>query len=117
MERNRWATLVRDWPGPVLAAVVPALLATELAIWAAAVSGGWAGEKAQATAEAVRALPRLLLERRGIQGTRRISAQTFAAGLAAEPTSAFLGRAAELSILHAALRWYWRAATSMMGRL
>ena len=29
MERNRWATLVRTWPGPVLALVAPALLATE----------------------------------------------------------------------------------------
>ena len=46
MERNRWATLVRTWPGPVLAVVAPALLATELAIWLAAAAGGWLGPSA-----------------------------------------------------------------------
>jgi N-acetylglucosaminyl-diphospho-decaprenol L-rhamnosyltransferase len=116
MERNRWATLLRDWPGPVLAAVAPALVATELAVWAAAAAGGWGGEKARATGETVRALPRLLRERREIQAARRISPRAFAAWLEAEPTSAFLGRAAELRPLHAVLRWYWRTAAAVLGK-
>jgi GT2 family glycosyltransferase len=116
MERNRWATLVRDWPGPLLAVAAPALLATELAIWAAAAAGGWAGEKARGTGELVRALPHLLAERREIQASRRISPRAFAAWLEAEPTSAFLGRASEVSALHAVLRWYWRAAMAMLGK-
>src|SRR5690606_6019201 len=32
LERNRWATIVRCYPGPLLAAVAPALLALELAL-------------------------------------------------------------------------------------
>src|SRR3954469_9871106 len=38
LEANRWATVLRTYPAPLLAAVLPALLATELAVFAAAVS-------------------------------------------------------------------------------
>lgn len=115
MERNRWATLVRDWPGPVLAAAAPVLAVTELAIWAAALHGGWAGEKAQATREGLRALPRWLRERRAIQRTRAISPAAFARELEAVPSSAFLGPVAGLPGVHAALRWYWRVALRALG--
>ena len=115
MERNRWATLVRDWPGPVLAAAAPVLAVTELAIWAAALHGGWAREKARATAEGLRALPRLLRERRAIQRARTISPAAFARVLEAEPSSAFLGPVAGLPGVHAALRWYWRVVLKALG--
>jgi GT2 family glycosyltransferase len=115
MERNRWATLVRDWPGPVLAAAAPVLVATELAVWAAALHGGWAREKRRATGESLRALPRWLRERRAIQRARTIAPAAFARGLAAEPSSAFLGPVAGLPGVHAALRWYWRVALAALG--
>ena len=115
MERNRWATLVRDWPGPVLAAAAPVLAVTELAIWAAALKGGWAGEKARATTEAWRSLPRWRAERRAIQGARAISPAAFARGLTAEPTSAFLGPVARAEPIHAVLRAYWRLAIALLS--
>jgi GT2 family glycosyltransferase len=107
LERNRWATLVRCWPGPVLAAVAPVLLATELAIWAAALAGGWAPEKARATREAFGLLPEWRRQRRAIQAARRITPATFASWLTPELSSPFLGPAVRASPL---LRLYWSLA-------
>ena len=49
LERNRWATVVRTYPGALLALVAPALLATELALVAISVAGGWGRQKLLAT--------------------------------------------------------------------
>lgn len=45
LEANRWATVLRTYPTPLLVAIAPALVATELAILAAALAGGWAPAK------------------------------------------------------------------------
>jgi hypothetical protein len=113
LERNRWFVLLRCWPGTLLALVAPALLATELAIWCAALAGGWAPQKARATRELVAALPRLLRERRGIQSRRRIDATTFAAHLTADLGSPYLAGAARANPL---LRAYWAAVTAVLHR-
>ncbi|MBX5441230.1 MAG: glycosyltransferase family 2 protein [Solirubrobacteraceae bacterium] len=116
LERNRWATLLRTYPAPLLAALAPALLALELALWPAALAGGWGRAKALATADVVRALPRLLAQRRAIQATRRVGARAFADGLTAELSSPYLGAAARSPLLRAALRAYWRAVLALLGR-
>jgi GT2 family glycosyltransferase len=84
LERNRWATIVRTYPTRLLVLVSPALLALELALWPAALAGGWAPAKARATADVLRALPRLRRERRAIQATRTVAVADFAAGLTPE---------------------------------
>ena len=79
LERNRWATLVRCYPGPLLAAVAPALLATELALVAVALGGGWGARSCAPAATLARWLPRLLRERRAIQAhADRCPAREFA---------------------------------------
>jgi GT2 family glycosyltransferase len=108
LERNRWATILRCYPGPLLAMLAPALLATEIALLAAAAAGGWLPQKLQASADTVRALPRLLRERRRIQATRTISAAEFAAALTAALDTPYLGRAAGNRPLGWALEAYWR---------
>ena len=108
LERNRWAVLLRDYPGPLLALVAPALLATEIALLAIAAGGGWLGPKLLATADTARALPRLLRERRAIQASRTITAAEFAEWLTPDLDSAYLGRAATFGPLRWALRAYWR---------
>jgi GT2 family glycosyltransferase len=114
LERNRWAVLVRDYPGALLAAIAPALLATELAVLVAAIAGGWARQKLAAWAGTWRDLPRLLRERRAIQATRRVSAGEFARGLSAELDSPYLGWIARSRPLRWALRSYWRAVLSLL---
>lgn len=107
LERNRVATVMRTYPGLLLALILPALVATEAAIWLVALRGGWVKMKALATIDVVRMLPALARERRAIQAMRRVSELTFAAGLTAELSSPYLGRAAQHPVLSAGLRIYW----------
>ncbi len=51
LERNRLAFLVRAYPTPLLILLAPALLATELALLAVSVSGGWGRQKLAADLE------------------------------------------------------------------
>ncbi len=115
LERNRWATIVRDYPGRLLAVLAPALLATELALLPAAALGGWLPQKLAACGDVVRGLPRLLRERRAIQAGRRIDSAAFAdACLSADLDSSYLGAAGRSRLLRALLRGYWRAARALL---
>jgi hypothetical protein len=114
LERNRWATIIRCYPGALLAVLAPALLATELVLLGVAAAGGWLPQKLQAGAETVRALPRLLGERRALQAARTVGAAEFMAWLTPELDSPHLGRVARLRLLRAALRLYWRLALSVL---
>jgi GT2 family glycosyltransferase len=117
LERNRWAMLLRCFPGPLLALLFPALVATELAIWTVALRGGWVSAKRTATADVLRSLPRLLGERRAIQSARRISSWQFAQALTDELSSPFLADVAS----RRAIRWfvsgYWAAVCTLLVRL
>jgi GT2 family glycosyltransferase len=108
LERNRWSTIVRTYPGELLLLLAPALLATELALFGVAWQAGWAREKALATSDTARALPRLLRERREIQRRRSVSALEFARHMTPDLSSPYLGRASELRWLRVLLRGYWR---------
>jgi GT2 family glycosyltransferase len=114
LERNRWAVVIRTYPGALLLLVAPAMLLAELAIWAAAVRGGWARMKALATIDLLAGLPRLLLERRGIQAERRLGAAQFAAPMTAELSSPYLGSVGSSRWISGALRLYWRAVLALL---
>jgi len=117
LERNRWATVLRTYPGPLLALVLPALLATELALAVVARRGGWGGEKRRAAADVLVALPRLLAERRAIQAARRVRAAEFAAALSPELSSPFLGLVGRVKPLRLVLRLYWAGVRALLGRI
>lgn len=115
LERNRWATIIRDYPGRLLAAVMPGLIATELALLLVATLGGWLPQKLGANLDVARSVPRLLGERRAIQATRRIDAAAFAdACLTPDLDSEYLGRASGNRALRSLLRAYWRVARSLL---
>ena len=107
LERNRWATILRTYPGVLLALLAPALVATEIALVVLAAANGWAPQKLRASGETIVALPRLLRQRRAIQASRAISPLEFVRWLTPDLDSAFLGRVATLGALRAALRGYW----------
>ncbi|HEY7151990.1 MAG TPA: glycosyltransferase family 2 protein [Solirubrobacterales bacterium] len=115
LERNRWATLIRTYPGGLLALLAPALVATELALVPISIADGWFGQKVAAWADLVRATPRLRRERRAIQATRAVNARQFAAGLTADLESPYLGRAARSRLLRTALRAYWALVLGLLG--
>jgi GT2 family glycosyltransferase len=107
LERNRLATVIRCYPAPLLAALAPALAATELALLVVAASGGWLPQKLLAAGDTLRALPRIRRERRAVQATRTTSAREFAAWLTPDLDSPFLGRPGRSRPLRRALRAYW----------
>ena len=114
LERNRWATILRDYPGPLLALVTPALLATELALFATSILGGWGRQKWDANFDVLRALGPTLRERKAIQSARAIGSGEFAAFLTPDLDSAYLGRAAGFAPLRWALRAYWALVRALL---
>jgi GT2 family glycosyltransferase len=117
LERNRWATVLRTYPAPLLALVMPALVATEFAVWVVALQGGWGRAKARATIDVVRALPSLLQERRTIQATARVPASAFASALMATLDSPYFGRVGRHPVVRHAGAVYWRCVISALRRL
>jgi GT2 family glycosyltransferase len=114
LERNRWATVLRTYPGPLLVLLLPALIATDLGILGVAAANGWAKDKLLAMFDTVRLLPRLMRERHAIQATRTVSPAQFARGLTPDLTSPYLGGAARSKPLRIALRAYWRAVLALL---
>ena len=115
LERNRWAVILRTYPLALLALLAPALVATELAIFAIAIAGGWGRQKLLAKLDLVRWFPRLLRERRDIQAARRASAAEFARHLTPRLDSAYLGRAASSRALAMVLGAYWSVVLALLS--
>ena len=117
LERNRLAFLVRAYPTALLVLLAPALLATELALLAAAAAGGWGRQKLAANLEFLRWLPRLLRERRQVQATRTVSAAEFASWLSADLDSPFIAGAARSLPVRLALRAYLGAVRFVLAAI
>jgi GT2 family glycosyltransferase len=114
LEKNRWATIVRTYPGPLLALLLPGLVATELGLLVIATASGWGGQKLQAIGDVVRSLPALLRERRAVQATRTVPAREIATHMTAELDSDYLGPQARNPLLRALLRGYWRVVLALL---
>ena len=114
LERNRWATVIRTYPGALLVVLAPALLATELALRADLDRGRlvrpeaprWARPCALAAAPARerRRDPARPHGRRG--GFARVLTPT-----STRPTWAAAGRS---RLLRGALRSYWSAVLGLL---
>ncbi len=114
LERNRWATILRTYPAPLLALVLPALLACEPVLLLLALAGGWAPAKLRAWIAVLAWLPRMPAERRRIQATATISPRAFAEGLVPTLGSAWFGGIGRSRALRFALTTYWRAVWALL---
>ncbi|MGC1851260.1 MAG: glycosyltransferase, partial [Solirubrobacterales bacterium] len=114
LERNRWAFLIRVYPGGLLVLLAPALLLTELALIPASIAAGWGRQKLAALGEVIRWLPRLMRERRQVQAHRAVSAAEFAAWLTPDLDSPFIPAIARSMPARFALRAYWRAVRLLL---
>lgn len=114
LERNRWATIIRCYPAPLLGLLLPALIAAEFAVWLAAIHGRWGAMKALAVMDVLRAFPRLIAERRDIQSQRTITAAEFSAALTADLSSSYLDAAA-LQPVAPVLRIYWSLVRKILA--
>jgi N-acetylglucosaminyl-diphospho-decaprenol L-rhamnosyltransferase len=108
LERNRWWTVLGDYPLPLLLLVVPALLAFEVALLPAAWKGNWLSAKLRAQVAVLKALPVALRRRRAVQRTRTITSWAFACHLTDALDSPHLAAANRVTPLAAAQRGYWR---------
>ncbi len=115
LERNRWLTVLGAYPGALLLALAPALLACELAVLLVAARGGWLGAKLRAQLAVARALPRALRRRAAVQAARQIGAAQFAEALTAGLDSPFLGPAADIPAVAGAQAAYWRAVRALVA--
>jgi hypothetical protein len=116
LERNRWWTILADYPTALLVLLAPALLGAELALLAVAARGGWLRQKLRAQAAVLAALPAMLARRRAVQAGRKIGAAEFAERLTADLDSPYLGPLAEIEPLAAAQRGYWWLVKRLLGR-
>jgi GT2 family glycosyltransferase len=114
LERNRWATVVRTYPGGLLVLLAPALLGLEVAVLAASVRGGWWRQKLLADGDCLRLLPRWARERRRIQGRRTIPAAAFAEHMVATLDSEYIGPAARSAAVSVVLRAYWTGVRRLL---
>jgi GT2 family glycosyltransferase len=112
LEANRWKTVLRTYPPPLLALLAPILLAVELPLLVVALAGGWLDAKLRAWADVLAWLPRAPGERRAIQAARTVDADTFAAGLVSPLDSPFLGPVGRSRPLAVLLELLWRAVRS-----
>jgi GT2 family glycosyltransferase len=114
LERNRWWTIIATYPAPLLALLLPALLAFEVALLPVAWRGGWLGAKLRAQAAVLRLLPAMVRRRRVVQATRHAPDAAFAAALTASLDSPYLATAARVPGLRAAQAGYWRAVRAAL---
>jgi N-acetylglucosaminyl-diphospho-decaprenol L-rhamnosyltransferase len=115
LERNRWWTILADYPGWLLVLLAPALLAAEVALLGVAARGGWLRQKLRAQGAVVAALPAMLARRREVQATRVIGEAAFARRLTADLDSPYLGPLAEIAPLAAAQRGYWALVVKLLS--
>jgi GT2 family glycosyltransferase len=114
LERNRWWTVLSNYPRPLLLLVMPALLVAELALLGVAARGGWLGQKLRAQVAVLRALPSILERRREVQARGKAGARELAGHLTADVDSPFLGPLAEVGALDAIQRGYWAGVLRLL---
>ena len=114
LERNRLATLIRNYPASLLALLAPALLATELALLLVSARQGWFTAKLKSYRDLIRWLPRLRRERSQIQSSSRVTPGEFANLLTPDLDSPLIPAFARKGLVRAALRAYWRAVRLLL---
>jgi GT2 family glycosyltransferase len=114
LERNRWWTILADYPTALLALVMPALLLTELALLGVAARGGWLRQKLLAAFAVLRTLPATLARRRAVQDGSSVSPRELARHLTADLDNPYLGPLAEVGWLASAQRAYWAGVRRLL---
>jgi GT2 family glycosyltransferase len=108
MDRNRWSTILADYPTPLLVRLLPALVAFELALLPVAARDGWLIAKLRSQAAVARSLPALLRRRRRVQARPEVSASAFATSLTSTLDSPYLSVPSWASPLVRGQHLYWR---------
>jgi N-acetylglucosaminyl-diphospho-decaprenol L-rhamnosyltransferase len=117
LERNRWWTVLSDYPGALLALLLPGLAGAEVTLIAMAARGGWLRAKVASQAAVVRELPRILRRRQRVQASRTASVFEFARHLSASLESPYLGGLPRRRRLATLQRAYWSGVLALLEAL
>ena len=109
LERNRFLTVLGDYPGHVLRRALPVILALEPLYLVIAVRDGWGREKLRAWGWLLRNARVVAARRRRVQ-QQVVAPHALDALLAPTITQSQLERPAGLALLNRGLGWYWRLA-------
>jgi N-acetylglucosaminyl-diphospho-decaprenol L-rhamnosyltransferase len=115
LERNRWWTVLSDYPGALLLLLLPALLAAEIVLMAMAARDGWLRAKLRAQAALLNELPAVLRRRREVQASRTVPTAELARHLSASLESPYLGGLARQALVVKAQRTYWSVVCALLG--
>ena len=80
LERNRWFTVIKNYPWSLIILSIPAALFMELGVFTYSVFKGWSKEKVRAWGAVIRALPRLV-QLRHRNGKTHITTKEFVKGM------------------------------------
>lgn len=114
LERNRWWTVLSDYPAALLALLLPALIGAEIALIAMAARGGWLRAKLASQAAVLRELPSILRRRRKVQAGRTATAIDFARHLSASLESPYLGGLWRRDRVRTMQRAYWSSVRALL---
>jgi N-acetylglucosaminyl-diphospho-decaprenol L-rhamnosyltransferase len=114
LERNRWWTVLSDYPLALLLPLLPALLVAEVALLVVAARGGWLGAKLRAQAAVVRDFPQILARRRRVQAGRAVGADELASQLSASLENRYLGGGARIRSVVLLQQAYWAALRGLL---
>ncbi len=114
LERNRYLFILRTWPLALLLVLLPLGIVTELGLWLASVFQGRLLIRIRAVASFLRALPRLLKERRRISKQRVLSSYELLRML--EPTidTPLLSRVVRNGLVSAVFVGYYKVAARLL---
>jgi N-acetylglucosaminyl-diphospho-decaprenol L-rhamnosyltransferase len=113
LERNRWWTVLSDYPAAVLALLLPALIGAEIALIAMSARGGWLRAKLASQAAVLSQMPSIVRRRRRVQAKRTASAAEFARHLSASLESPYLV-GLQRSRLRRVQSAYWDAVRALL---
>jgi hypothetical protein len=116
LERNRWWTVLSDYPAGLLVPLLPALLVAELALLLVAARGGWLRAKLRAQAAVATELPQILARRRRVQARRTVGAAALAKRLSASLDNRYLGSGRRVVPLVLLQRAYWAVVSAGLER-
>lgn len=116
LERNRWLALCTLYPTSLVLAVLPALLAFEIAVLVLAAIQGWLPAKVRGYRWLIRHSSEIRQQRRKVQADNRLSPSEFAGLLTPRLEPAVLGHVPGLAALNMLLVAYWRLVTRLLPR-
>lgn len=115
LERNRWFTVIKNYPLLLMILMLPAAVFMEFGVLIYSLFGGWSKEKIRSWGAVIKALPRLLKQRRS--NRKEISTREFIAGMKGGVEFLEVNSPVLRFIANPILEIYWLIVKALVGSL